>query len=80
MLNIFSWHILSSYYIIKNDDDEYLCVQCRSVDASTLRDPQTDDERVKDPEWLVILGRSLLFTFDESLPVVDIGLAHLPVI
>ena len=23
---------------------------------STLRDPQTDAERVKDPEWLVVLG------------------------
>ncbi len=28
------------------------------MDASTLRDPQTDEERVKEPEWLVILGRS----------------------
>jgi len=30
--------------------------QVRAVDASTLRDPQTDEERVKEPEWLVILG------------------------
>ena len=29
----------------------------RAVDASTLRDPQTDEERVKDAEWLVILGK-----------------------
>jgi len=27
-----------------------------SVDPATLRDPQADEERVKDPEWLVILG------------------------
>ncbi len=33
-------------------------VQVRAVDASTLRDPQTDEERVKEPEWLVILGKS----------------------
>lgn len=28
----------------------------RAVDVSTLRDPQTDDVRVKKPEWLVLLG------------------------
>jgi len=27
-----------------------------AVDPTSLRDPQTDAERVKDPEWLVILG------------------------
>jgi len=27
-----------------------------SVDPASLRDPQADEERVKDPEWLVILG------------------------
>jgi len=27
-----------------------------NVDVSTLRDPQTDAERVKKPEWLVLLG------------------------
>lgn len=27
-----------------------------SVDLSTLRDPQPDVERVKDPEWLVVVG------------------------
>jgi len=27
-----------------------------AFDHTTLRDPQTDSERVKDPEWLVILG------------------------
>jgi len=27
-----------------------------AVDPATLRDPQSDSERVKDPEWLVILG------------------------
>jgi len=30
--------------------------ECRAVDPSTLRDPQADEERVKDAEWLVILG------------------------
>lgn len=28
----------------------------RNVDISTLRDPEKDEVRVKDPEWLVILG------------------------
>jgi len=28
----------------------------RAVDVATLRDPQTDEERTKDAEWLVILG------------------------
>lgn len=28
----------------------------RSVDLSTLRDPQSDDARVKKPEYLVLLG------------------------
>lgn len=28
----------------------------QGVDVSTLRDPQQDSERVKNPEWLVILG------------------------
>lgn len=28
----------------------------RSVDISTLRDPQADDARVKKPEWLILLG------------------------
>ena len=28
----------------------------RSVDVSQLRDPQTDEERVKDAKWLVLLG------------------------
>jgi len=30
--------------------------ECNAVDPATLRDPQTDAERVKDAEWLVILG------------------------
>ena len=29
---------------------------CEAVDPATLRDPQSDGERVKDAEWLVILG------------------------
>lgn len=28
----------------------------RNVDLSTLRDPQTDESRVKKPEWLILLG------------------------
>lgn len=28
----------------------------QSVDVASLRDPQADSDRVKNPEWLVILG------------------------
>lgn len=27
-----------------------------SVDVATLRDPQTDSDRVKQPAWLVVIG------------------------
>lgn len=30
--------------------------EANQVNISSLRDPQTDDERVKKPEWLVMLG------------------------
>ncbi|KZO90417.1 ubiquinol-cytochrome c reductase iron-sulfur subunit [Calocera viscosa TUFC12733] len=30
--------------------------EARSVNIKTLRDPQTDEDRVKRPEWLVMLG------------------------
>lgn len=30
--------------------------EARSVDVNTLRDPQTDDERVEKPEWLIMVG------------------------
>lgn len=30
--------------------------EANDIDISKLRDPQTDDDRVKKPEWLVMLG------------------------
>jgi len=30
--------------------------EANKVNVSSLRDPQTDDDRVKKPEWLVMLG------------------------
>ena len=30
--------------------------EARTVDVSTLRDPQTDEERTQRPEWLVVVG------------------------
>ncbi|PHH76469.1 hypothetical protein CDD82_3976 [Ophiocordyceps australis] len=30
--------------------------QANKVNVATLRDPQTDEERVKKPEWLIMLG------------------------
>ncbi|XP_021736061.1 cytochrome b-c1 complex subunit Rieske-4, mitochondrial-like [Chenopodium quinoa] len=37
----------------RTDDDIKLA---NSVDLGSLRDPQKDEERVKDPEWLVVIG------------------------
>lgn len=31
--------------------------EANNVNVSSLRDPQADDDRVKNPEWLVMLGR-----------------------
>lgn len=41
-----------------------------SVDVSTLRDPQTDSERVIDPQWLVCLG---VCTHLGCVPIADAG-------
>ncbi|XP_021762450.1 cytochrome b-c1 complex subunit Rieske-4, mitochondrial-like [Chenopodium quinoa] len=37
----------------RTDDDVKLA---NSVDLGSLRDPQKDEERVKNPEWLVVIG------------------------
>ncbi|QSL64249.1 hypothetical protein MERGE_000405 [Pneumocystis wakefieldiae] len=37
--------------------------EARSVNISSLRDPQTDDERTKRPEWLVMIGIFSRFLF-----------------
>ena len=34
----------------------YCLAREAEVDISTLRDPQTDASRAKNPEWLVVLG------------------------
>lgn len=31
--------------------------EANKVNVASLRDPQADDDRVKKPEWLVMLGR-----------------------
>lgn len=33
-----------------------MIAQCNTVDVGTLRDPQKDEDRVKNPQWLVVLG------------------------
>jgi Rieske Fe-S protein len=33
--------------------------QANKVNVSSLRDPQADEDRVKQPEWLVMLGALL---------------------
>ena len=41
-------------FIDRRTPDEIKAAE--AVDVSTLRDPQTDAERVKKPEWLVMVG------------------------
>lgn len=40
------------------------------VDISTLIDPQTDDDRVKDPHWLILIG---VCTHLGCVPIADAG-------
>lgn len=40
---------------IKHRTEEDIA-RARAVDIATLRDPQKDEERVKDPKWLILLG------------------------
>lgn len=42
---VFIWHRTNEHIKLAN-----------SVDLAVLRDPQTDGERVKKPEWLVLVG------------------------
>lgn len=41
--------------------------EANKVDVKSLRDPQADDERVKRPEWLVMLGVSIANTLLPTL-------------
>ena len=36
--------------------------EANKVTVSSLRDPQSDEDRVQKPEWLVMLGRSTFLT------------------
>jgi ubiquinol-cytochrome c reductase iron-sulfur subunit len=36
--------------------------EAESVKVETLRDPQKDEDRVKKPEWLIMIGMSLPFS------------------
>jgi len=42
----------------------------RAVDLASLRDPQTDDSRVKNPDWLVIIG---ICTHLGCVPIANAG-------
>jgi ubiquinol-cytochrome c reductase iron-sulfur subunit len=37
--------------------------EANSVNVASLRDPQADEDRVKKPEWLVMLGTSTVSRF-----------------
>lgn len=40
--------------------------EANKVDVQSLRDPQADSDRVKRPEWLVMLGESLCLQFEST--------------
>lgn len=43
--------------------------EANKVEVSSLRDPQTDDDRVQQPEWLVMLGMSYHAPTDPRIPI-----------
>jgi len=42
--------------------------EAENIKVETLRDPQTDAERVKKPEWLVMVGKSHPSSYDSPKP------------
>ena len=67
-------------FIRHRTEDEI--AEARSVDTKTLRDPQTDEDRVQRGEWLVMLGvwyvplalnHGLILTSSTHLGCVPIG-------
>ena len=47
--------------------------ECNTVNVSELRDPQTDSDRVKKPEWLVLIG---ICTHLGCIPIGESGEYH----
>ncbi|CAK9825375.1 Cytochrome b-c1 complex subunit Rieske, mitochondrial [Anthophora retusa] len=43
------------YYIINNRSAREIAKEAE-VDVASLRDPQSDVDRVRNPQWLVVLG------------------------
>lgn len=41
--------------------------EANKVNVQSLRDPQADEDRVKKPEWLVMLGKDRLWSLDVLL-------------
>ena len=54
-------------FIRHRTDDEIK--EANSVDVNALRDPQTDDDRVQKPEWLVMLGT--IFSVSPQRPLLS---------
>lgn len=40
--------------------------EANKVNVASLRDPQQDEDRVKKPEWLVMLGKDITRTISPS--------------
>ena len=43
--------------------------QANKVNIASLRDPQADDDRVKNPEWLVMLGKAHPYNLNASMSI-----------
>ena len=54
---------------IRHRTDEEIA-DAQAVDKGSLRDPEADDERVQNPEWLVVLG---VCTHLGCVPITDAG-------
>lgn len=42
--------------------------EAENVKVETLRDPQKDEERVKKPEWLIMLGELMRWSLGHMAP------------
>lgn len=43
--------------------------EANKINVQSLRDPQEDSERVKKPEWLVMLGKQTTWTIPPTYPI-----------
>lgn len=61
-------HSLMIFYLISRTDEEIATEG--AVDVGTLRDPEDDAVRCKEPKWLIVLG---VCTHLGCVPIADAG-------